>query len=65
MAKKKGAITGVSPFDDAKWRAESDLNTLTQAIEIRKDPKRMKAASKLAKEKVAEMASIANSGKDE
>lgn len=58
---KKGAnkIAGMSPFSDARWQAEDDLRTLTRAEEIKRDPKRLKAAKALAKEKLAEMASIA------
>ena len=60
MTKKtKDTITGMSPFNEAKYQAEDDLRTLTRAIEIRKDPKRMKAAQSLAKEKLAEYASVA------
>ena len=45
--------------EDAKWRAEDDLRTLARAIEIKKDPKRLAAAQKLAKEKQSELAQIA------
>lgn len=57
--KSKGNITGMSPFDNAKWQAEDDLRTLQRALEIEKDSKRLKAAKALAKEKLVEMASIA------
>lgn len=41
--------------DEAKWRAQSDMRTLTEAAAIRRDPKRLAAARKCAKEKLAEM----------
>lgn len=45
MAKrKKGSGLGQAvPYDDSKWRAERDHNTLTQAAEITGDKSRMKA----------------------
>ncbi|SFE19216.1 hypothetical protein [Paracidovorax konjaci] len=35
------------------WQAESDMKTLTEAEEIRRDPARYKAALAKAKEKMA------------
>lgn len=35
---------------DAKWAAEDDLRTLVRAGEIRRDKKRLAAATKCAKE---------------
>lgn len=55
----KAQLSGPSAADEVKWQAEDDLRTLARAIEINKDPKRKAAAVKLAKEKSAEMASIA------
>ena len=40
---------------EADWRAESDMRALAEAEEIRKDPKRFKAALAKAKEKIAEL----------
>ncbi|BEP34336.1 hypothetical protein GmRootV59_13100 [Variovorax sp. V59] len=40
------------------YRAESDLRTLAQAEEIRKDSKRMKAALAKAKEKIAALQAV-------
>ncbi|MFT3815256.1 MAG: hypothetical protein QM740_18065 [Acidovorax sp.] len=40
---------------DKDWQAESDMRTLAEAEEIRKDPKRLKAALAKAKEKIAEL----------
>ena len=45
--------------EDEAWEVECDLRALAAAIEINKDPKRLAAAKALAKEKSAEMASIA------
>lgn len=61
--KSKDAIAGTSPFSNADYQAEDDLRTLTRAIEIKKDPKRLKAAQAMAKRKLAEMASVATDGK--
>lgn len=44
---------------DQQWKVEQDLRTLADAIEINKDPKRLAAVKALAKQKSAEMASIA------
>ncbi|HEY0955817.1 MAG TPA: hypothetical protein VGE36_13715 [Roseateles sp.] len=55
---KKSSSAGISEFDEAKWRAENDMRTLAQAVEIRKDPKRLTAAKKCAEEKLAEMKAI-------
>jgi hypothetical protein len=52
MAKKSKADVAMAA-EEMKWRTESDLRTLTEAAEIRKDPKRMKAVRALAKEKIA------------
>jgi hypothetical protein len=38
-----------------KWRAESDLRTLTEAKQIEKDATRMKHVRRAAREKLAEM----------
>ena len=43
---------------DRDWQADSDMRTLAQAEEIRKDPKRLKAALAKAKEKIAELQSL-------
>jgi hypothetical protein len=53
-----GAIAS-SKADDSydKWRAESDLRTLTEAKEIEKDPVRMKHVRRAAKDKLAEIES--------
>lgn len=40
---------------DKEWQAESDMRTLAEAEEIRKDPKRLKAALAKAREKIEEL----------
>ena len=51
MSKEIGAS---SSYED-KYRAEDDMRTLAKAQEVKKDPKRYKAALACAKEKIAEM----------
>ena len=41
------------------WRAEDDMRTLARAEEIKRDPARLKAAQKKAKEKLEELQSVA------
>lgn len=48
----------VSDGIEQDWRAESDMRALAEAEEIRKDPKRLKAALAKAKEKIAELQSL-------
>lgn len=52
-------ISACSP--DKKWQVESDLRTLCEAEEIKKDPKRFKACQDMAREKMVEMGSVAGS----
>ncbi|AVQ81659.1 hypothetical protein [Variovorax sp. PMC12] len=40
------------------WQIDSDLRTLAEAEEIRKDPKRFKAALARAKEKIAALQAV-------
>jgi hypothetical protein len=42
-------------YDESKWRAEADMRTLAEAAAIRRDPKRLAAARKAAKSRLAEM----------
>ena len=62
MATKKtstpAAAIGMN-HDEAKWRAEEDMRTLARAEEVRNDPKRLAAAKKMAREKLAELQAIA------
>jgi hypothetical protein len=55
MAKKSTATLAPAPYDDSKWRAEDDMRTLVRAEEVRRDPKRLAAAKKAAREKQDEM----------
>ncbi|MBD9582979.1 hypothetical protein IB269_16425 [Delftia sp. DLF01] len=45
------------------WQAKSDMRTLAEAEEIRKDSKRFKAAMEKAREKLAEIESLLDSDK--
>ncbi|WP_067070407.1 hypothetical protein [Roseateles chitosanitabidus] len=48
-----------SKDQELEWRTESDMRTLMEAEEIKRDPERLKRAAALAKEKVVELASVA------
>ena len=48
---------------DKEWQAEDDMRTLVRAEEIRKDPKRLKAALAKAKERMAELQSLQDAQK--
>ena len=45
------------------WRAEDDMRILARAEEVRRDPKRLKAALAKAKEKMAELQALQDSAK--
>ncbi len=55
MAKGKN-LTAAS--EEGKWQAEDDMRTLARAEEIRRDPKRLKAAQAIAKEKIKELEAL-------
>lgn len=57
--KKSTAAAPVGMYDDAKWRAEDDMRTLARAEEVKRDPKRLAAAKKMAREKLAELQAVA------
>lgn len=59
MAKSKNATSADATYED-KWRAQDDMRTLIDAEKIKKDPKRLKAAQKAAKEKIKEMNELAD-----
>lgn len=61
MSKAKAAPSPSYSEMEKKWRTESDLRTLQEAAEIRKDPKRLRAAQAMAKTKLAELQSISTS----
>jgi hypothetical protein len=44
--------------EEARWRAESDLRTLRQAEEIRRDPSRLRMASRKAAEEMKALQAI-------
>lgn len=56
MAKSSVAISRAD--EEKRWRAESDMRTLMEAEEIKKDPKRLAAAQAMAKEKLVELAAV-------
>ena len=54
MAKRKkesGNMVESKPFDDKRWQAEQDLESLGRAHAVRSDPDRLKRCKVLAKEK--------------
>jgi len=55
---KSNQIIGVASGTERDWRAEGDCDTLMRAIEIRKDPKRLKAAIRIAKERLAQTQAV-------
>lgn len=58
MAKGKSYVS-INRDEEARWRAESDMRTLVEAEQIKKDPKRLKAATACANDKLKEVASVA------
>jgi hypothetical protein len=44
--------------EEARWRAESDLHTLRQAEEIRRDPSRLKRAATMAAEEMKALQAV-------
>jgi hypothetical protein len=44
--------------EEARWRAESDLRTLRQAEEIRRDPSRLKQAATMAAEEMKALQAV-------
>ena len=50
--------------EQEQWRAERDLETMIECEKIEKDPKRLAAAQKLAKERLLMLGGIASEGKD-
>lgn len=55
--KPKGSVCCISDDD---WRADSDLRTLIEAEQIKKDPKRLAKAQAKAKERMLEVAAVAS-----
>jgi len=60
MAKKAKAnrVVGVAAQSERDWQAEGDCDTLMRAIEIRKDPRRLKAAIRIAKERLSQAQAV-------
>lgn len=58
MAKNKAKPTLYGP--DGNWQAENDLRTYLEWCEVQKDPQRMEAMKKLAKEKLGDYARAAS-----
>ncbi len=52
----RNTISSASSVDS--WRTESDLNTLMEAVKIESDPKRLKAARDLARQKADSMKKV-------
>lgn len=47
-----------APRDD--WEVEDDIRTLMRAREIQRDPKRMAAVQKMARQKIEDMKNLAS-----
>lgn len=58
MAKKSNSVLAAVSRDQ-RWEIERDLETLSEAEKIKRDPKRLERAKALAKEKMMAMASVA------
>ena len=54
---------GIGASSDDDWKVEDDMRTLARAEEIRKDPKRLKAALAKAREKLGEIEALLDAGK--
>jgi hypothetical protein len=53
-----------SAKQEARWRAECDLDVLMNAEKIKKDKTRLRAALSIAKERKAELNAVAADGVD-
>ncbi len=63
MAKRRSRALGIGAMVDRDWRAESDLDTLISARKIQRDPKRLKAAQELARQRMEDAAAVSADGK--
>jgi hypothetical protein len=52
------------PMSEAQWQAESDCDALMRAAKIKKDPKRLKAAAAVAKQRLEEAAAAVSTTSD-
>lgn len=60
MAKKSKGMAA-EPYhspNEWRWRAEDDLRTYSQWMQIKKDPKRLANMKRIAREKMAEMKDV-------
>lgn len=57
MGKSTKATLGMQSDED--WKAERDLQSLMEAEQVRRDPKRLAKAQALAKKKMVEAAAVA------
>lgn len=48
----------MKPTSETDWQARSDMQTLVDAEAIKRDPKRLAAAKKCAKEKLESIATV-------
>lgn len=60
---KRNASPAVAPRED--WRAEDDLRICQQYKQIERDPARMKAVRKLAKQRLADMQSVVDEANED
>jgi hypothetical protein len=63
MAKKSTPAIAITKHED-DWHVESDLRTLMEAEQIKRDPKRLAKAQALAKQKMMDAAKVASADKD-
>lgn len=54
VGERKKRKKKTAPFDEKRWETERDLDALCRAEAVKKDPERMKACQKMAKEKMDE-----------
>jgi hypothetical protein len=62
---KSSSLNVIAGGMEAKWRAESDLDTLMRACEIKADAKRLKAAMALADERKQSLVELQEDAKEE
>lgn len=53
---KKSSPTSIA--GDTEWQAQSDVRTLVEAEQIKRDPKRLAAAKACAKKRLEETAAV-------
>jgi hypothetical protein len=63
MARKSSGLMGPSENQERKWRAESALDTLTRAEEIKKDAGLMRDVKKVADTRVKAVESVIGRGR--